>query len=166
MGQPTPRCLSEKGRQLGLAGWLCWGLPKHVKFSFLCHFTVLLTDPYVRAGVWCSFGYTHGQGVWDDLGGGLIGAVLQERLGLGRGVLVAEIFWNLKILCHSSPSEPTATHMFTTSSGPVCELAEPSCMNEARGTVATCFGWWFYDSSGAGFWELREKFQKLVSTQI
>jgi len=82
------------------------------------------------------------------------------------GVLVAEIFWNLKILCLSSPSEPTATHMFTTSSGPVCELAEPSCMNEARGTVATCFGWWFYDSFGAGFWELREKFQKLVSTQI
>ena len=89
VGQPTPRCLSEKGRQLGLAGWLCWGLPKHVKFSFLCHFTVLLTDPYVRAGVWCSFGYTHGQGVWEAtpmhcrLGVGWIGAVLQERLGLG-----------------------------------------------------------------------------------
>ena len=82
------------------------------------------------------------------------------------GVLVAEIFWNLKILCHSSPSEPTATHMFMTTSGPVCELAEPSCMNEARGTVTTCFGWWIYDSFGAGFWELREKFQKLVSTQI
>ena len=39
-------------------------------------------------------------------------------------------------------------------------------MNEARGTVTTCFGWWIYDSFGAGFWELREKFQKLVSTQI
>ena len=95
------------------------------------------------------FGCTHGQGVWDDLGGGLIGAVLQERLGLGRGVLVAEIFWNLKILCHSSPSEPTATHMFMAESSPVCELAEPSCMNEARGTVTTCFGWWLYDRSGA-----------------
>ena len=34
-------------------------------------------------------------------------------------------------------------------------------MNEACGTVTTCFGWWIYDSFGAEFWELREKFSKI-----